>query len=248
MGKRDYRSVPFRSLVVFGESTVQGGPWLADDEPKWADVLRDLVDRCQERPVKYHNEGVGASVISPRSPGYEASAKPSAMERCCDRVIANCPDLFVMAYGLNDCRAGMAPSAFAEEYDKIVHEVESGCSPVIVLCTIYHMSGYDRFPPFDKASRETIAAYNEAIAGIARTHDCLLADVHDSMGGADWLVHQDGVHTNAVGNVLVANRVFEVIAKNCSCLSIKTRERHGNTEWTRWARSVMYERVEPVSE
>ena len=81
MASRNLGNTPFKRLVILGESTVQGGPWLASTSERFADVLVDLIDTCQADPVEYCNKGIGANAISPRSPGYEASAKPSALER-----------------------------------------------------------------------------------------------------------------------------------------------------------------------
>lgn len=47
------------------------------------------------------------------------------------------------------------------------------------------------------------------------------ADVHDAEVCAEWIVDKDGVHADNLGHRLIANKIFEVIAKNCSCLSIK---------------------------
>ena len=69
---------PFRSLVVFGESTVQGGGWLRSQDERYGDILAGLIETAQEQPLRYHNAGLGASVISPRSPGYDSSVRPSA--------------------------------------------------------------------------------------------------------------------------------------------------------------------------
>ena len=66
-----------------------------------------------------------ASVISPRSAGYEASAKPSAIERYRERVIEQRPDLFVFCYGLNDMRAGTPLELFREEMSRIIVDVKA---------------------------------------------------------------------------------------------------------------------------
>ena len=68
---------PFKRIAVLGESTVEGGGWVPAQEDRYADVLVSLINRVQAGPVEYFNCGIGASVISPRSPGYEASRKPS---------------------------------------------------------------------------------------------------------------------------------------------------------------------------
>jgi lysophospholipase L1-like esterase len=92
-------------------------------EDRWADVLASLINKCQQKPVEYHNKGIGANSISPRSPGYEASAKPSALERYQNDVIALKPDLFILCYGLNDMRAGMNVEDFREDMQTIIEDV-----------------------------------------------------------------------------------------------------------------------------
>jgi len=67
--------------------------------------------------------------------------------------------------------------------------------------------------------------FNRAIKALAEEQQCLVADVWDAEGQADWLIHPDGVHANKVGNILIANRVFETIAKNASALSNSVHER-----------------------
>jgi lysophospholipase L1-like esterase len=244
MPKQDLRAEPFRTLVVLGESTVEGGPWLHEGESRWADVLANLIGACQETPVTYRNEGIGASVISPRSPGYEASRKPSALERYRERVIAADPDLFVLAYGLNDTRAGMLVEEFAEDLQTIVREVQAACRPVTVLTTVYHMTRFEWYPPFDRGGREVTLSYNRAIVDVAKDTHSLLADVWSAEGEADWLIHQDGVHANAVGNLVLAHRVFEVIAATCSCLTRRTAAAHEDTAWTRECRGMNRQGIE----
>ena len=41
---------------------------------------------------------------------------------------------------------------------------------------------------------------------------------------AVWLVHHDGVHANDLGHLVVANKIFEVLAQNCSGLAKHTKE------------------------
>ncbi len=233
MAKRDYRSGEFRRLVILGESTVQGGPWLARQDQRFADVLVRLIDACQQRPVEHFNEGVSASVISPRSSCYEESAKPSAIERYRERVIERSPDLFIFCYGLNDMRAGTPLDLFCEEMETIISEVKAACDPVTVLTSVYHMTRYDWHAPFNVGSVEATIRYNAAIADLATNHDCILADVWEAEGLADWLIHPDGVHANAVGNLLIAHRVFEAIARSCGGLSNRTQTLDADTDWTR---------------
>ncbi len=233
MKKRDYWSKPFKTLVIMGESTVQGGGWLSKTEDRFADVLVDLINACQATPVNYHNRGIGANAISPRSPGYEHSAKPSALERYHKDAIELCPDLFILCYGLNDMRAGMGVEEFMEDMETIIQDVNAACHPLIVLTTVYHMTGFRSFPPFDKGSIHKTLLYNEGIRQLAERNDCLYADIWAAEGVADWLIHPDGVHANKAGNLVIAHRVFETIAQHCSGITADIHRQDQMTDWTR---------------
>ena len=208
---------------------------MQNDEERWADILASLINLCQQSPVEYVNKGIGANAISPRSPGYADSAKPSALERYREDVIDVEPDLLILCYGLNDMRAGMEVSHFIEDMGTIITHVRQACDPLILLTTIYYMTGWRSFPPYDRGSVELTEEYNEAISRLATGEGCLLSDVWAAEGGADWVINRDGVHANKVGNLLIAQRVFETLANSCSCLSAPTYERDLPTEWTKRA-------------
>jgi len=232
MHRRDFHSGPFKRLVIMGESTVEGGPWLPNLRHRFADVLVDLINACQSQPVEYFNKGIGANAISPRSPGYEASAKPSALERYREDVIALRPDLFILCYGLNDMRAGMPITDFREDMATIIRDTRAACSPMIVLTTVYYMTGWKSYPPFDKGSPELARQYNACIRGLAEEYGGVVADVWNAEGGVDWLIHPDGVHANKVGNLIIAHRIFETIAQHASGLTTQTFAEAQNTQWT----------------
>ena len=247
MSKKDYCSKDFETMVVMGESTVAGGGWLPSTEDRWADVLARLINQCQGNPVKYYNKGIGANSISPRSPGYEYSAKPSALERYKEDVIDLHPELFILCYGLNDMRAGMDVEDFREDMQTIIDDVKEACAPVVVLTTVYHMTAFRSYAPFDKGSVNRTRIYNEAIRQLTCDNDCLFADVWEGEGLSDWLIHPDGVHANKVGNLIIANRVFETIAQNCSGLTTAMFEQDANTNWTKGTTSARAEANDPFT-
>jgi lysophospholipase L1-like esterase len=215
MKKRDRHSEPFTRMVVLGESTVAGACASAE-ERRWVNIVARLIGLCQGKPVELHNKGLSASVISPRSPGYAASAKPSALERYREDVIALKPDLFILSYGLNDMRAGMPVEDFRQDMREIIINVKEACNPVTVLTTVYYMSAYDLYPPFNVGSIQASEVYNLVIRQLAEENDCILADIWAAENQADWVVHPDTVHANDLGHLLIAHRVFEAIATNCS--------------------------------
>jgi lysophospholipase L1-like esterase len=221
--------------VILGESTVEGGRWLSNRDDRFADVLVRLINSCQETPVEYHNKGIGANAISPRSPGYAESRKPSALERYKADVIDLRPDLFILCYGLNDMRAAMPLSDFREDMATIIRDVQHACAPVTVLTTVYYMTGWKSWPPYDKGSVELTLRYNDCIRGLAAEYICILADVWSAEGGADWMIHYDGVHPNRVGSLLIAHRIFEALVQHASGLTNQEFGRHRETEWTKMA-------------
>jgi lysophospholipase L1-like esterase len=202
-------------MVALGESTVAGA-CATEESRRWVNVVADLISRFQGVPVTLHNKGIGANAISPRSPGYAASAKPSALERYREDVIALRPDLFVLAYGLNDMRAGMPPEDFRADMAQIIRDVQAACDPVTVLTTVYHMSAYDWYPPYNIGSVAATEVYNLVIRQLAEEHGCVLADIWQAEGQADWLIHPDTVHANDLGHLIIGHRVFEAIANSCS--------------------------------
>lgn len=229
----DLKNDPFKRMVILGESTVEGGPWVRDPSERFADVVARLINACQAEPIEYFNKGIGANAISPRSPGYASSAKPSALERYREDVIALNPDLFILCYGLNDMRAGMPIADFEEDMATILRDVKAACDPMIVLTTVYYMTGWKSYPPYDRGSVELTETYNACIRKLAAQYGGVVADVWEGEKGADWLIHADGVHAHRVGNLIIAHRVFETIARHASGLTVRTFAENESTDWTR---------------
>ena len=237
---------PFECMVVLGESTVEGGGWLAGTDQRYADLLHRLLETAQEQPLGYHNAGVGASVIAPISPGYDASAKPSAAERLDEAVIAHRPDLVVIAYGLNDMRCGMPLEAFRRELEDLIRRVRATLSPLIVLVNVYYIPAFGYYPPFDRGSLDATMQYNEMIRDAAEANGCVYADVFSAEGQCDYVVHPDTVHANKIGNMLIANRIFEAIVHAAPGIATNVQTRDAETEWTRECRKVQRSAAEPV--
>ena len=96
LNKRDYRKTPFKVAVALGESTTAGGT-ATRRELTWVHRLGQLIDEAQLEPIRMINSGLGANLISPRSPAYDSSGKPSAMERYVKHVLAHGPDLVLIS-------------------------------------------------------------------------------------------------------------------------------------------------------
>jgi lysophospholipase L1-like esterase len=225
-GKRDWWPDEFRKVVTLGESTTAGG-WSTARERAWAPRLAALIDDFQSAKVELVNAGIGANVISPRSPAYDLSGKPAGLERLDKHVIVHQPDLLVVSYGLNDCRGGTPLDLFIEELRTLVRRVRAALAPapLIVLLGPYYVTNFTRLAAaFGHGSLALLHQYNAAIAALAREEDCLYVDVLAAEGEADWLIHYDGSHANDVGHQVIANRIFEVLAQHCSGLAKRTQE------------------------
>jgi hypothetical protein len=51
---------------------------------------------------------------------------------------------------------------------------------------------------------------------IVEAHGLIYADIYAAEQGVDWIIDEDHCHPNDLGHRLIANRVFEAIARNCS--------------------------------
>ena len=230
MMKRDWWSREFRTLLTLGESTTAGG-WSSCRERCWASQLARQINEVQRHPVQLVNMGIGANVISTRSPSYEHSGKPAASERLDQHVLENSangalivPDLLVISYGLNDARGGTPIDLFRTEMRDIVRRVREKIQPLIVLLGPYYMTDFTvGGEVWSQANLNVFHQYNDAIQQVAEQDDCLFVDLLESYRNADWLVHYDGCHANDLGHRIVANKIFEVLASSCSGLSLATK-------------------------
>jgi lysophospholipase L1-like esterase len=232
MSRVDRPAGPYRKMVVLGESTVQGGGWLRSNDERYADILHKLLEEAQEQPIEYINAGIGGSVIAPTSVGYEHSMKPSAAERLDDAVLAHNPDLVIIAYGLNDMRSGMPVERFRAELASILDRVDARLKAQVVLVSVYYMHTFNNFPPFDVGSTQITLAYNDAIRELAEQRNMVYADVYSAEAPAKHVVHQDSVHANKLGNMLIAHEIFKQIIKQSPGMAKNMWARDAKTKWT----------------
>ncbi len=204
MSPQDLHSQPFRTMVALGESHV-AGMCATSENRRWVNILARLIAEFQGAPVTLHNRGISANAISRAAPVMPRPPSP-ALERYHQEVIAQ-PDLFILSYGLNDMRAGMSLADFCADMGRIIADVVAACHPVTVLTTVYYMTAYDLYLPFNVGSIAATEAYNRALGELAEQHGCLLADIWAAEGQADWVIHPDTVHANDLGHRLIAHRV-----------------------------------------
>ena len=229
--KQSWWDKEFKVMFTLGESTTAGG-WSSYRERCWANQLARLINEFQRVPVQLFNMGIGANVISTKSRGYEYSGKPAASERLDQHVLEYVvngshlvPDLLVISYGLNDARIGTPVELFSNEMKSIICKVREKIQPLIVLLGPYYMTNYKcGGKEWSYGSLDIFYQYNQAIMKAAEETDCLFVDLLASYRKADWLVHHDGCHANDLGHRIVANKIFEILASNCSGLAKETKE------------------------
>ena len=139
--KEDRQPNEFKKMVALGESTTAGG-WSTSPERCWVPVLAGLINDFQSKKMAFVNSGIGANVVSTRSPAYEKSGKPAANERLGKHVIDHHPDLLIISYGLNDARGGTPLELFRTELVSVVQRVREKIQPVIVLLGPYFMNDF----------------------------------------------------------------------------------------------------------
>ena len=246
--KRDRRSRPFRRMVTLGESHTVGISATRPDRG-WASVVKALIDEFQEEPVALINHGIGGDILSTRCPIYREfeGRRPIGIERYEKHVIEQKPDLVILSYGYNDMRGGTPAAAFERDLNTMVADIEARTTAVIVLLDTYFCpengwhqktGGTEHGSSWDRGGPQTQARFNRALRRTARNHDLLFAEVSAAQDQAPWLIctpsGKGDIHANDLGHRLIGNRVFEVLAANCSGLSIKAqrdRRRVGKSPW-----------------
>jgi lysophospholipase L1-like esterase len=229
--KRDWWNKEFKIMMTFGESIVAGGGASCRDRC-WSNQLARMINEYQRVSVQLINLGIGANVISTKSPNYPVSGKPAADERL-ERHVLNytangshlLPDLLIITYGTCDVRGGTPIDLFCRELETIIRRVRERIQPLIVLAGPYYIVDFNLGgPDWSHATLDTFYQYNDATRQLAERTDCLFADLLSAFGNNDRLVHLDGCHSNDLGHRIVANKIFEVLAQNCSGLARETKE------------------------
>ena len=213
----DLRPEPVKRVVALGESTTWGYS-VSDKSKCWVNQVVRMLEEFQGDRIEMINQGIGSNVLTTECPAYEHSAKPSALERVDDELIALEPDMVFLSYGLNDSRGGTPTEVFRREYQKLIDRIRSAIDPTMVIINTYYMHEilYERCEHWEESDYDVTDVYNLVIQQIAETNGLILADIYSAECGVDWIIDQDHCHPNDLGHRIIANRVFEAIARNCS--------------------------------
>jgi len=221
--ERDRKSEPFHTYVALGASITAGGTATQRDLC-WVSLLASRIGEAQGAPLQLINSGRGGDVVSARSSGAfhsHGQGYPTALERCEVDLVQHMPDLVTVAYGLNDVVFGTPLHIFVDDLAALIGAIRSRTGALIVLlgCYFTNWTWPDQPEFLVHGRREVALAYNRAIEELAGRLGVLYADVWSAMGEAPWVVDRDGVHPNNLGHSLIAGRVFEVLAGNCSVMA-----------------------------
>ena len=213
----DMRQEPVERMVALGESTTWG--YSVSDKAKcWVSQVARMLEEFQGSPIEVANQGIGSNVLTRKCPSHPHSSGPCALDRVDGDVIELRPDLVLLSYGLNDSRGGTPVEVFRADYQELIDRIRGAIDPTIVLVNTYYMHEvlYDHCENWEESNYEVTEVYNLAIAQLAEQNDLILADVYAAEVGVDWIIDEDNCHPNDLGHRLIANRVFEAIARNCS--------------------------------
>lgn len=212
----DLRSEPVRRIVALGESTTWGYS-VSAKECCWVNQVVALLQEFQGAPIELINQGIGSNVLTPECPNYPYSARPSALERLDDDVIALEPDMVLLSYGLNDARGGTTPEVFRRAYQTLIDRIRAAGDPTIVILNSYYMhEEMYRWDRWTHSDYDVTEVFNLVIEQLAEANGLILADIYAAEVGVDWVVDPDHCHPNDLGHRLIAHRVFEAIVRHCS--------------------------------
>jgi len=213
----DMRAEPVRRVVALGESTTWGYS-VSSKEKCWVSQVVRMLEEFQGSEIELINQGIGSNVITPECPAYEASRKPSALERVDRDLIVLEPDLVLLSYGLNDSRGGTTPAVFRRAYQELIGRIRAKIDPTIVVLNTYYMHEelYTNCENWNQSNYDVTDVFNLVIQQIAEANSLILADIYAAEIGVDWIIDMDHCHTNDLGHRIIANRVFEAIVRNCS--------------------------------
>lgn len=211
------RTRPIKRVVAIGDSITYGA-CATHESKRWVNLTVRMLEEAQGSGIELINKGISANVLTPECPSYEYSGNLAGLERVDSDVILLDPDMVFIAYGLNDSRGGTGPEVFKEEYQKLIDRIQAKINPVIVLVNTYYMHEefYKNCEHWDKSDYDTTDIYNLIIKQLSEKNNLIYADIYSAQVGVDWSVGSDHCHPNDLGHRLIANRVFEAIARKCS--------------------------------
>lgn len=215
--KKIIRSIAdINKIVTFGDSITEGR-CASVQENCWASLVTSMLERFKGESIELINQGVSSSILCKETPAYEYAANPCGIERLQRDIIDKRPDLVIIAYGFNDARGGTTQEVFKRDYQEMIDQIRAVYDPMIVAVSLYHMHEmfYYNCEHWDYSNYQVTEEFNQILRDLAEKNDLIYADVYAAQKGIDWAVCEDHCHPNDLGHLLIANRIFEAIVRNC---------------------------------
>lgn len=199
-------------MLAIGDS-ITFGLCASRPENRWVDRLGAQLGAWLGTPVEVCNRGISGNILCIQTPAYEYAIKPVGLERLERDVIAEKPQLLLIAYGLNDSRGGTSLAQFRRDYQQMLARIRQQIHPVIVALDLFYMheSFYKDCENWACSDYALAAEFNQAIRQLAQENHLIFADVFQAMFGRDELVSDDHCHPNDLGHQVIADTVFRAI-------------------------------------
>ncbi|MCL2884003.1 MAG: SGNH/GDSL hydrolase family protein [Oscillospiraceae bacterium] len=207
------QTAPYQNVLFIGDSITAGVGATSPDQG-WAGIISHTITAYQAFAPTFVNKARSASVLSTSCPAYTQSARPAAMERI-DKDFDKNYDLIFLAYGVNDLRGGTPPDVFEADYRNYLTQVRQKCpDATIVMLDVFAMdaSGYSWDGVWGKGTPALHGEYNNIIRRLAGEFNALFVDVYGLEAERTGML-ADGLHPTQLGHQLIADRVFETLAR-----------------------------------
>jgi lysophospholipase L1-like esterase len=149
-----------------------------------------LLARQLPQPVQLVNLGVPGTTLR------------QALAEQLPRAIRAQPDLITVWLLVNDVLAGVSPTTYGADLDRLLGELRANTSAVVAVGNApLAPAGLDPWGMPDVARRGITLAWNAVIARAAQKHGAVLVDLHTRWPLADHPDHigPDGLHPTAAG-------------------------------------------------
>jgi len=165
-----------------------------------------------DRNINYINTGIGGNRITDLKSRWEEDA------------MAHKPDWLSIKIGINDLHsylggdsAGVSPELFAEVYNQLLQETTKRLKCGIILIDPFYISTDNSGQSFQSKVLEILPNYIETVHNMSQKYHAKLVRTHDMY--QKHLQYRDAsvlcpepVHPNAVGHLLIAAEVFNVLS------------------------------------
>ena len=179
-------STPTQTLVIIGDSLTEGYGVKASEA--YPTLLQ----------IKVQDEGKNWKIINH---GDSGSTSASAISRV-NWILKNPPQIVILALGANDGLRGIEPSVTETNLDHAIAALKEKKVKVI-------LAGMKMPPNYRGKFRDE---FEKIYPKLAKKHNIkLIPFLLDGVGGIPSLNQKDGIHPNAKGHAIIAEKIYKSI-------------------------------------